>query len=82
MQLEDYPDLDEDLKEEIIEKTIRAIKDINDEYSSKPNAPKAEIFIDDYFSSKPNIRTYMNIRSLRAAFRSLVHTSMKEVAHV
>lgn len=82
MQLEDYPDLDEDLKKEIIEKTIRAIEEINDEYSSKPNAPKAEIFIDDYFSSKPNIRTYMNIRSLRAAFRSLVHTSMKEVAHV
>lgn len=82
MQLEDYPDLDEDLKEEIIEKTIRAIKDINDEYSSKPNAPKAETFIDDYFSSKPNIRIYMNIRSLRAAFRSLVHASIKEVAHV
>lgn len=82
MQQEDYPDLNEDLKKEIIEKTIRAIEEINDEYSSKPNAPKAEIFIDDYFSSKPNIRTYMNIRSLRAAFRSLVHTSMKEVANV
>ncbi len=82
MQLEDYPNVEEHIKEEIIEKTIRAIEDTNDEYSSKPNAPKAEIFIDDYFSSKPNIRTYMNIRSLCAAFRSLVHTSMKEVANV
>lgn len=82
MQLEDYPDLNEDLKKEIIEKTIRAIEEINDEYSSKPNAPKAEIFIDDYFSSKPNIRTYMNIRSLRAAFRSLVHTSMMRTSTI
>lgn len=82
MQLEDYPDADEHIKGEIIEKTLRAIEDINDEYSSNPTAPKAETFIGDYFSSKPNIRTYMNIRSLRAAFRSLVHTSMKEVVHV
>lgn len=28
MQLEDYPDLNEDLKKEIIEKTIRAIEEI------------------------------------------------------
>lgn len=82
MQLENYPDMDEHIKEEIIEKTIRAIEEINDEYSSKPNAPKAEIFIDDYFSSKPNIRTYMNIRSLRAAFRSLVHTSMMRTSTI
>ena len=80
MQLEDYPDLLADLQEEIIEKTIQAIGDINDEYSSDPSAPKAEEFIEDFIESEPSIRTYMNIRSLRAAFRNLVSNAIKDQA--
>jgi phage N-6-adenine-methyltransferase len=80
MQLDDYSDCLDSLKEEIIDKTIQAIGDINDEYSSDPGAPKAEEFIDDFFASSPCIRTYMNIRSLRAAFRNLVSSAIKDQA--
>lgn len=80
MQLADYPDLLADLQEEIIEKTIQAIGDINDEYSSDSSAPKAEEFIEDFIESAPSIRTYMNIRSLRAAFRNLVSEAIKSQA--
>jgi len=76
MQLDEFSELFEDLKQESIDKTIQAIDDINDEYSSDPDAPKAEGFIEEFFASNPNVRTYLNIRSLRAVFRNLVSAAI------
>lgn len=46
MQIEEYSECLDELKDEIIDKTIQAIDGINDEYSSNPDAPKAEEFIE------------------------------------
>lgn len=82
MKLDAFDELMDSIKQEVIEKTIDAVGYINEEFANNELAPKAEDVIDGFFASNPNVRTYMNSRSLRATFRSLVHTSMKEVANV
>ncbi len=80
MQFDDYCECLDSTKEEIIDKTIGAAGDINDEFADKELAPRVEKIIDDFFASSPGIRTYMNIRSLRAAFRNLVSDAIKAQA--
>ena len=75
MQLEGFDELLDGLKQEAIDKAIQAAGDINDEYADNSEVPRVEDVINDFFASKPNVRTYLNIRPLRAAFRNLVSTA-------
>ena len=81
MQLEEFADLLVDVQQETIDKTIRAASDIDDEHKNSHGVPKVADVISEFFTSNPTCRTYMNIRSLRSAFRSLVQASVKEVAN-
>ena len=81
MQLEEFADLLVDVQQETIDKTIRAASDIDDEHKNSHGVPKVADVIGEFFTSNPTFRTYMNIRSLRSAFRSLVQASIKEVAN-
>ncbi len=81
MKFDDFSELMDSLKQEAIDKTIDAVGYINEEFASNELAPRAEDVIESFFASNPNVRTYLNSRSLRAAFRSLVQASIKEVAN-
>lgn len=80
MKLEDFSDLSEDLQKEAIEKTIDAAKSIDDEFKDHAGAAKSIDVIEKFFALTPTVHVFLNIRQLRAAFRDLIKTSIKEAA--